>query len=106
MYRLPECLALFDYKPCPMARYGVELEMGNVMNKKCLASAMALVVGAPAAAAPAAILTMSEWAMIMSGGFLAGGAALYFQRRRMIWCLNNALRRFEARPRSSLDCPA
>ena len=25
-----------------MARYGVELEMGNVMNKKCLASAMAL----------------------------------------------------------------
>jgi len=84
LYKLPECLALPDYKPSRMALYGVELEMGKVMNKKCLASAVALVVGAPSAAAPAAILTMSEWAMILLGAFLAGGAALYFQRRRMI----------------------
>ena len=82
--KLPECLALFDYKPSPMARYGVELEMGNVMNDKCLASAVALVVGAPAAAAPAAILTISDWATILLGAFFAGGAALCFQRRRMI----------------------
>ncbi|NBB66231.1 IPTL-CTERM sorting domain-containing protein, partial [Pseudomonas sp. ODNR1LW] len=28
--------------------------------------------------------TMSEWAMILFGLSLAGGAALYIQRRRMI----------------------
>lgn len=41
-----------------MARYGVELEMGNVTNEKFLATAaaVALVVGAPDAAFAAAHL--------------------------------------------------
>lgn len=38
---------------------------------------------AAAAAAPA-IPTMTEWAMILFGMILAGGAALYLQRRRML----------------------
>lgn len=37
----------------------------------------------PVAVAPAAIPTMSEWAMIFFGVLLAGGAALYIQRRQM-----------------------
>lgn len=32
--------------------------------------------------APAAVPTLSEWAMILFGTLLAGGAALYIQRRR------------------------
>lgn len=36
------------------------------------------------AAAPAAVPTMSEWAMILFGLLLAGGAALYIQRRQLI----------------------
>jgi len=39
--------------------------------------------GAPAPA-PAAIPTMTEWAIILFGMVLAGGAALYLQRRRML----------------------
>ena len=35
------------------------------------------------AAAPAPVPTMSEWAMILFGLILAGGAALYIQRRRL-----------------------
>ncbi|MFE9082819.1 IPTL-CTERM sorting domain-containing protein [Brevundimonas sp. NPDC003935] len=34
------------------------------------------------AAPPAAVPTMTEWAMILFGTILAGGAALYIQRRR------------------------
>jgi hypothetical protein len=37
-------------------------------------------LGAPAAAAP--VPTLSEWAMILLGLTLAGGAALHLQRRR------------------------
>lgn len=36
--------------------------------------------GAPAAAVP----TLSEWAMILFGVVLAGGAALYIQRRKLV----------------------
>ena len=36
-----------------------------------------------AAAAPAPVPTFSEWAMILFGLMLAGGAALYIQRRQM-----------------------
>ena len=36
-----------------------------------------------AAAAPAAVPTMTEWAMILLGVLLAGGAALTIQRRRL-----------------------
>jgi len=35
-------------------------------------------------AAPAAVPTLSEWAMILFGLLLAGGAALYIQRRQLI----------------------
>ena len=35
------------------------------------------------AAAAAAVPTLSEWAMILFGLVLAGGAALVIQRRRM-----------------------
>jgi|GEM_PF-4226534 len=35
-------------------------------------------------AAAAAVPTMTEWAMILFGTMLAGGAALYLQRRRLI----------------------
>ncbi|MFC5343068.1 IPTL-CTERM sorting domain-containing protein [Brevundimonas staleyi] len=35
-------------------------------------------------AAPAPVPTLSEWAMILFGTVLAGGAALYIQRRRMV----------------------
>lgn len=35
-------------------------------------------------AAPAAVPTMSEWAMILLGLMLAGGAALYIQRRQAL----------------------
>lgn len=38
----------------------------------------------PTAVAPAPVPTMAEWAMILFGLSLAGGAALYIQRRRMI----------------------
>ncbi|WP_426039366.1 IPTL-CTERM sorting domain-containing protein [Brevundimonas sp. DC300-4] len=34
--------------------------------------------------APAAVPTLSEWAMILFGLMLAGGAALYIQRRQII----------------------
>ena len=34
--------------------------------------------------APAAVPTLSEWALILFGTMLAGGAALHIQRRRMI----------------------
>ena len=37
---------------------------------------------APAVAAPAAVPTLSEWAMILFGLMLAGGAAVLVQRRR------------------------
>lgn len=37
-----------------------------------------------AAAAPSAVPTLSEWAMILLGLTLAGGAALYLQRRRLV----------------------
>ena len=33
---------------------------------------------------PAPVPTLSEWAMILFGAILAGGAALYIQRRRLI----------------------
>lgn len=36
-----------------------------------------------AAPAPAPVPTLSEWAMILFGLLMAGGAALYIQRRRM-----------------------
>lgn len=36
------------------------------------------------AATPAAVPTMTEWAMILFGMILAGGAALYIQRRRQV----------------------
>lgn len=36
-----------------------------------------------AGAGPAAVPTMSEWAMILLGAILAGGAALWIQRRRL-----------------------
>jgi hypothetical protein len=35
------------------------------------------------AAAPAPVPTLSEWAMILLGLMLAGGAALFIQRRRL-----------------------
>lgn len=38
----------------------------------------------PTAVAPASVPTMSEWAMILFGLGLAGGAALYIQRRRIL----------------------
>lgn len=34
------------------------------------------------AAAPAAVPTLTEWAMILFGALLAGGAALHLQHRR------------------------
>ena len=34
--------------------------------------------------APAPVPTLSEWAMILFGSVLAGGAALYIQRRRVV----------------------
>jgi hypothetical protein len=37
-----------------------------------------------AVAGPAPVPTLSEWAMILFGAILAGGAALYIQRRRLI----------------------
>lgn len=44
-----------------------------------------LVLGpAAVAVSPAPVPTMSEWAMILFGMVLAGAAALYLQRRRMI----------------------
>ncbi len=42
----------------------------------------AVTVGTVAYKMPAAIPTMSEWAMILMGTMLAGGAALYIQRRQ------------------------
>lgn len=35
-------------------------------------------------AAPAPVPTMTEWAMILFGSILAGGAALYIRRRQMV----------------------
>lgn len=43
----------------------------------------AAVVAGPAVG-PATVPTMSEWAMILFGTMLAGGAALFIQRRRQI----------------------
>ncbi|WP_428151500.1 IPTL-CTERM sorting domain-containing protein [Brevundimonas sp.] len=40
-------------------------------------------VGAPPVAPAAPVPTLSEWAMILFGTLLAGGAALYIQRRQM-----------------------
>lgn len=41
------------------------------------------VLGVAAAPPPAPVPTLSEWAMILFGTVLAGGAALYIQRRRL-----------------------
>lgn len=42
-----------------------------------------IVSGTTSAAAPATVPTMSEWAMILFGTLLAGGAGLFVQRRRL-----------------------
>lgn len=42
-----------------------------------------VVTSAPAAIPVAAVPTLTEWAMILFGTILAGGAALYIQRRRL-----------------------
>ena len=43
-----------------------------------------LISGSPLPPAPAPVPTLSEWAMILFGTLLAGGAALYIQRRQMV----------------------
>ncbi|NBB65879.1 IPTL-CTERM sorting domain-containing protein [Pseudomonas sp. ODNR1LW] len=69
--------------------FGVEnlpSTVGNFVFSGSDSSTVRQLILTPTAATtpPSTIPTMSEWAMILFGLSLAGGAALYIQRRRMI----------------------
>lgn len=56
----------------------------GVCTSGALTAGRHITAGTIVGVAPAAVPTLSEWAMILFGLMLAGGAALYIQRRQMI----------------------
>lgn len=62
---------------------GKQLVFGNNFRPRVFTGTVTYVTGLAPPPAPVAVPTMSEWAMILFGLMLAGGAALYIQRRRL-----------------------
>ncbi len=63
---------------------GVGAAFGNLIGSpRIFTGSITYVTGLAPPPAPVAVPTMSEWAMILFGLMLAGGAALYIQRRRL-----------------------
>lgn len=81
--------------PAPLTNAGGSAAIGSISEAAaCLEPCMGFVAdratstpgsitGAVIGAAPTPVPTMSEWAMILLGATLAGGAVLFLQRRRM-----------------------
>lgn len=72
----------FDLSPYAgqTIRIYLETQNGTTGYQHVLDNVSVLAVAAPAASVP----TMTEWAMILFATILAGGAALYIQRRRIV----------------------
>jgi hypothetical protein len=66
----------------PASPFGCNAQVANTANGASSASASAVTISLTPPPAPAAVPTLSEWAMILLGAMLAGGAALHLHRRR------------------------
>ena len=69
----------------PASPFGCKTQVANTANGASGAFASAVTISlTPPPPVPAPVPTLSEWAMILLGGLLAGGTALHLQRRRQV----------------------